>query len=676
MTSKTIGQLPEIITPAAADKILAEVSSTGATGYIRFDKFGTGGGGTTGTNYIDITKSPYNADNTNTNDCSSALISAMGSGGKTIFFPVGTYRFNSSINIPAGTVLLGAGSYISTINLTGNSKFIFQRNTNGAYNLDWTKSALIGLQITSSTADTAVLVDGNEIKLEDLLFCGGSSTSYCIDLLDCRNFSLHKIAIGTGEGGFTRNGNGIRVRVSRGSTGVGSGDAVNYGSGVIDTVVIHLNSTNSTGISIDASGYNPSSSVKPVIENVTVSNVYIFSSSKPSGCRGLYLKQVNNCAFFNIQFKNLVQACVLESLYSNGNSGSNMHNLWVKCFARDCDDGWHDGTANSLWDSFVSCYNIGPKDPYGTELNDYSSKRAPWDWIIPSTLWLSTVSSGQPKMGFKATESGALYILGDIDYQKNSGQNYDGMPKYVTPRKALAINFPDVDTVHLFRTSGGASEDITRILIGNGENFSYSGSNINKLHHIGILDPLYIKSSSQALPSNYNTSSYPFIIANASNASVVQNTPHWNGPGLYVNTPYGESYSWTPLGDFGKKVVNASLVSSNHTLDITMANKNLIFTYSSTSVTFNIPADVLSSTDANPNSNYFTAIEFFIFAQGHDVVINPYSGVTLYLNSSTTPITNYAILKNNTAHIIYYRTGAGTATIRIVMTSQIDGGAP
>src|SRR5437868_11639780 len=64
------------------------------------------------TNLIDVTKAPFNADNTGTNDAQPAIMQALAKAveNDVIFLPAGTYRVNSPITINKNRVTVrGAG---------------------------------------------------------------------------------------------------------------------------------------------------------------------------------------------------------------------------------------------------------------------------------------------------------------------------------------------------------------------------------------------------------------------------------------------------------------------------------------------------------------------------------------------------------------------------------------
>jgi hypothetical protein len=77
------------------------------------------------TMFVDATKAPYNADNTGTNDASSAINAAIAAcpQNEYVYLPAGTYLISSGIAFPPGTVnvtLRGAGNSTILKNKAGN----------------------------------------------------------------------------------------------------------------------------------------------------------------------------------------------------------------------------------------------------------------------------------------------------------------------------------------------------------------------------------------------------------------------------------------------------------------------------------------------------------------------------------------------------------------------------
>jgi hypothetical protein len=97
---------------------------------------------------IDITGSPYNADNTGATDCSAkitAAITAAGSSG-VVYFPAGTYRIQSTIKLKPGVILRGAGSDKTSLHfdITGASNLIEMKGSPVGSNLSLSANAFRG----------------------------------------------------------------------------------------------------------------------------------------------------------------------------------------------------------------------------------------------------------------------------------------------------------------------------------------------------------------------------------------------------------------------------------------------------------------------------------------------------------------------------------------------------
>ena len=66
----------------------------------------------------------FGADPTGTNDSTTAIsnaLSALPSGGGTVYFPAGTYKVSGALSVPTGAALQGAGEDITIISQTSTS---------------------------------------------------------------------------------------------------------------------------------------------------------------------------------------------------------------------------------------------------------------------------------------------------------------------------------------------------------------------------------------------------------------------------------------------------------------------------------------------------------------------------------------------------------------------------
>jgi len=72
--------------------------------------------------FANVTQAPYNVDNTGVSDASVGVQAAIDActSGQYVFMPIGTYRFNSRVNLKNNCVLRGAGRYLTVINSYAN----------------------------------------------------------------------------------------------------------------------------------------------------------------------------------------------------------------------------------------------------------------------------------------------------------------------------------------------------------------------------------------------------------------------------------------------------------------------------------------------------------------------------------------------------------------------------
>ncbi len=155
---------------SAFDKVNANFSDLYAgTGQVYTPPF-TGGVATTVSAKLAQTVSviDFGADPTGNADSTAAFTNAATAltvGGGTIYLPPGTYKF-SSITLPAGVVLSGAGVFASTLKCTSATATAIFMNS---------ATELMNLQITSAVTRTAgyyVDIEGNGVRIENCQFSG------------------------------------------------------------------------------------------------------------------------------------------------------------------------------------------------------------------------------------------------------------------------------------------------------------------------------------------------------------------------------------------------------------------------------------------------------------------------------------------------------------------------
>ncbi len=136
------------------------------------------GGASARTTLIDVTQSPYNADNTGATDCSTALYAAIAAAtsGQVVYLPAGTYKITSQVSIHYGhaseITLRGAGKgqtyvYGSTYNgtilgINGDDQAATNPETLSGTKTKGTSNLTVGSSTGYSVGDKIILVVENE----------------------------------------------------------------------------------------------------------------------------------------------------------------------------------------------------------------------------------------------------------------------------------------------------------------------------------------------------------------------------------------------------------------------------------------------------------------------------------------------------------------------------------
>jgi len=131
------------------------------------------GGSNQRTTLIDITQSPYNADNTGATSVSSALQSAINaaSTGQVVYMPAGTYKLSSGISIGANKkiTLRGAGIGVTNLVWDGNVRLAVGSEADYQWNYPSSNNEITAGLTQGSTvitiADTSAFTAGKIIQL-------------------------------------------------------------------------------------------------------------------------------------------------------------------------------------------------------------------------------------------------------------------------------------------------------------------------------------------------------------------------------------------------------------------------------------------------------------------------------------------------------------------------------
>jgi hypothetical protein len=121
---------------------------------------GVTGGIPTRTTLIDVTQTPYNADNTDATDASSAIQSALNaaSSGQVVYLPAGTYRINSSLSLKSNITLRGAGVGTTILDVQASNGVTVPLDPSWANSYNSISTILSGL--TSGSTSIVVTTPG------------------------------------------------------------------------------------------------------------------------------------------------------------------------------------------------------------------------------------------------------------------------------------------------------------------------------------------------------------------------------------------------------------------------------------------------------------------------------------------------------------------------------------
>ena len=651
----------------------------------------------------------------------SAALQAAVSSHRALFFPAGRYIMASKVTVPANTALVGES--LESVEMVAGDDYWLEllRNTDGAYTLDWSRCLVRGFLVTM--AKGGILAHGHEQRLLDLKFRGGLAGRWCLELHAANEALVQGVSGGYGGGAYNLAANGLRFF----ATDDPAERTVNYGDSTLAEISFKGTVPTWTGVLLEHLSSNTSLGS---INNLFVSRVQCqapgssgdansvqTNPADPSsiwvknGSRGLVLSRVQRSSFHVVDCEGNDIGCDAVGVALNLGSAATRRNAFIGCQAFNCRTPWRD--SNGVLDgsvgqnSFIGGQEWGPVGPVGLASGDpsgtYNGRRATYDALLPGALWLARPGNGSFRGGLRMTDGEVIYFFADYQEPSRDGGTtlnpYDGMPKYQTPRKALAIDVTSsLNEARLFRpqgyvaqgsldgTAAGGLDPVAaptkdaRIKIGNGEGFAVGGVPINPLSRVEIADPLLVTQWATQPPAGYG-GNVPGIVINAGgNAALGNPSAGWfTGPGLYSlanDGTGGFSGAWFPLAQrpgFGTAQTGKS--GTAYTVDRAwfgklngMANAN--------DSTITIPAGLIRS-DEDIAATHKTMARFRVRrgAVGR-VVFQPGSGVTLYADTATSGVASCEIpVTGGSVEVLYLRTGTSSAEVYVLGTAAPGGGA-
>lgn len=674
------------------------------------------GGGSGGTGSPGLSVVSLGADPTGSAPSDAALAAALATG-KSIWFEDGTYRFTGTTLVPAKSLIKSNGSQNVTILSQGSGPWLdLQRNTNGAFDTDWCRSAVVGFTIQAS--GSGIQANGHEVFIEDVVFHGGRAPtgprgaggSWAIDFVDVNEFLISKFTVGKGGGANGWIGNGFRFRTTRGTTGVGSGNAVNFGDGRVFSGDIKLGADHAVGIMVDPTGYQPvmgvtgaTNSIRPVINNIHFSGVSINDTVVRTGTIGIYSRGMVRCKFSNVDVE-VMDICwlnrVADGVVGFGGSGSTTYNSFVSCYQLNCnqayvDEGNGSGGAQpdggALRNSVVGgwSWGWGMLPGVGFQNNDangvWDAHIGPTDERLAGNLWIPNPTNGQGFMGWRVSSSLAMLLIGDPTWTPGAGISKEGRPKNDQPKKALGFDVNSSNNgARIFRPWGIgtnasksalspaetplANETESWIKLGNGEGFTHAGKPVGPLHRVEVPDPFYLTEWSGALPAAAGVPGYggnvPGIIVNAGSTTPLGSSVWYQGPGPYSQVRDGAGFTWRPLANKpGWGLAHFLRSSPTYVLDKSWFGKLSEVTGAAA---VSVPADVIPAAEANSSAAQVTSASFVLRTGVNPVTLTAETGVSLFPTGRTTSQTSVVLGGGGRmALCTYARTGLGSARLDV-----------
>jgi hypothetical protein len=661
-----------------------------------------GSSGVSTQDLVGVSLKKYGGDPTGVAFSDDAYEAWIASGEPVLRIPNGTWKFGAQHDLIPERAVLGASKFSTVIVSQGDYWLRGRRKSDYSSDIvdDWCKMVVGDLRIRA--AKGGLTFEGHEIYLSDLVFDSGLADHWAIDLLNVNEFDIHKITVGKGSAVHEWLGSGLRMRLSRGTQGIGAGNFVNFGDGMVSSLVVKLKGANQIGLMLDPTGYNPvsgtagaTSNTKPVINNVQFNACHVNSGNKPAGSIGVLLKGAARCSFVQFDVENLAVAWKTDSAYGGGNSGSNQYNTWIACAQLNCTDPWVEANQLALRNTFLGASFTGPGGPYAYGNGDpdgtFAAKRSGSDWILPNGLIFSLPGTGALKGQLRMSDYQHFLMVGDLDANPGDGIPKPGMPKNNLPIRTLGFDVTGVNGARIFRPQGWSAGSNQRIEIGNGPGFGFGSDPnfvpIGPLHRVQIHDPLYLTELNVPLPTSYGTDT-PGIIVNIGNKTEVIGAgvaEEWQGKGPYTKvtdvfwnvTPdpdvRGNQTTWLPMFNKPGRMRSHLLRSaSTYNVDRSWLGKlSEVSSVGGTTLTIVAPDTggeffMMRADEASEDTNRYASGWFMLKSALSTVALQGASGVDLFVSGATDPVTTFTMANNSYVLCVYTRKSDTTARVDIV----------
>ena len=281
----------------------------------------------------------------------SALLLTAAAGGGTVYLGPGTFICTSNtLNIEDHVRLIGAGRHATTIEVTGQQTGI---------NLKGTASSVEALRVKmpEGTSGDGILISRGETHLRDLVFSGGSTTSWAIKADTVNIVYLSNIRMGGTGNALT--GNGIIFQNTTGST-------FNFGDSKFSKIDIRLANNNTTGIKIIAPDI-----LNVRMNNILLSQIEVIGTGTSGACTGIHLHNASRITFIGVDLEQLDTGIIEEGVVGNCRN-----NVYVATFALGVTKGYT-AIGNVINRLFMGCQNVSP------------IPAADGDVVVPESLWIN-----------------------------------------------------------------------------------------------------------------------------------------------------------------------------------------------------------------------------------------------------------------------------------------------
>lgn len=667
------------------------------------DLGGGGAGAADGTPGLDLTLPPYSAPKDGTGNCSPILAQAIADGYRVIWHPAGRYRYNDAIQVPYGLAIFGSGPDAVTIDCRDDLWLELNREVVEEVPLAWSKTQVGGFTLDMTVG--GIRGHGTSIRIGNIRLKGGTAGAWGIELHATNGGRVFGI---TGGDNSTLVANGVHVYAENSSPE----NVTDYGAlpieeirlkGAADDwigVYLEHQSTSSSGGAIAGAKLTQIRCSAPAASD-TPNRIAVGSGYVYAGSTGLKLYRTSGCHMDEVDVSDN-DVGVWHGGHATG-WGASDRNLFTQCKAERCRYPWIDTTGDDTTNTspvgkvpspvakssarvaVIGGSGVGPVQPTGDANGDpggaYTAKRGSLDWLLPGGLWFPRAASGPHRLVARASQNDHLYLT--TLYQLNSGVAYDSAPQQLTPRKAIGFDvISDTDKARIYKPRGYASGAPSRLVLGNGQGFTIGdglGGNltVGPNQAVEVADPLYLSAWTVA-PDGLGVTTQNAMIQAASEVALGSSTlGFWQGPGLYalvddatqaerIGDPRTFVGLWAPVAPRpGMVAVNSSRTGTSYTLARSWFGA-IAEMGNSSACTISVPADLIRAEESG-SGTHKTGAEFEVRrGAAGAVTLSAGSGVTIYVDGSTSSVSSVAIPRlGQTVRVRYVRTGSATATVYV-----------